>query len=281
MRLFKSRGLQIQCIDQSQSSFLDSFFAAYGNKAIFSKFTCTDDVHSMWLDPGLFAKALKAAGNCTMLNSKLKLRTDVHMSLAESGDRLNFEFDSVSASGVRKRSKHSIALFDPSLHGDEAEIDGAQFNWSAEVFTDTPMLLHEVVTQLKGAGCEELQLQATHDAITFASTGGSSSMMDACVTVSSDDKFVIACETAYGASFAFRYFLRLAKLCKTADRLLLQMGADSPLSAVVDLCGGGSCQVFLAPLVDEEDNGQEAEHAEAAGTAAANGSGSQQEGHGS
>lgn len=41
------------------------------------------------------------------------------MSLAESGDRLDFEFDSVSASGVRKRSKHSIALFDPSLHGED------------------------------------------------------------------------------------------------------------------------------------------------------------------
>lgn len=36
----------------------------------------------------------------------------------------------------------------------------------------------QVVTQLKGAGCEELQLRATHDAITFASTGGSSGMMD-------------------------------------------------------------------------------------------------------
>lgn len=59
------------------------------------------------------------------------------------------------------------------------------------------------------------------------------------------------------------------------------MGADSPLSAVVDLSGGGSCQVFLAPLVDEEDDEQEAERAaEAAGTSAAASRNSQQERHG-
>lgn len=35
------------------------------------------------------------------------------MSLSESGDKLDFEFDAVAASGVRRRSRHTIALFDP------------------------------------------------------------------------------------------------------------------------------------------------------------------------
>lgn len=39
------------------------------------------------------------------------------MSLSESGDKLDFEFDAVAASGVRRRSRHTIALFDPWVQG--------------------------------------------------------------------------------------------------------------------------------------------------------------------
>lgn len=34
---------------------------------------------------------------------------------------------------------------------------------------------------------------------------------------------------------------------------VVQMGSDCPLRAVVDLSGGGTCQCYLAPLIDEDD----------------------------
>lgn len=55
--------------------------------------------------------SLAACATCVLVSAQ-----DVHISLAESGDRLEFEFDAVAASGIQKRSRHSIMLLDPTLH---------------------------------------------------------------------------------------------------------------------------------------------------------------------
>ncbi len=65
----------------------------------------------------------------------------------------------------------------------------------------------------------------------------------ASVTMFHDDKLVIACEEEYSASFVFRYFVRLAKLCKVSNRLLLQVRAlyTACRPALVMRCITGSC----------------------------------------
>lgn len=45
----------------------------------------------------------------------------------------------------------------------------------------------------------------------------------------------------------------------TVTNMYMQMGAASPLSAVEDLVGGGSCQVFQAPLVHDRED-EEGQH---------------------
>lgn len=65
--------------------------------------------------------------------------------------------------------------------------------------------------------------------------------------------------TVVAAVAAPAQHLKLSRLLTvTVTNMYMQMGAESPLSAVGDLVGGGSCQVFLAPLVDdgEDEEGQ-------------------------
>ena len=54
------------------------------------------------------------------------------------------------------------------------------------------------------------------------------------------------------ARFSFRHFQRVGRLCKAGCKVLLQMADEAPLSIVCDLVGGGSCQMFLAPLLDSD-----------------------------
>lgn len=54
------------------------------------------------------------------------------------------------------------------------------------------------------------------------------------------------------ATFSFKHFQQVGRLCKAACKVLLQMAEDAPLSIVCDLIDGDSCQMFLAPLLDTE-----------------------------
>lgn len=54
------------------------------------------------------------------------------------------------------------------------------------------------------------------------------------------------------ATFNFRRFQQVGRLCKAACKVLLQMANEAPLSVVCDMVGGGACQMFLAPLLDSD-----------------------------
>lgn len=47
----------------------------------------------------------------------------------------------------------------------------------------------------------------------------------------------------------------LAHLCGDSVCVLLQMGEEAPLSATFQLVGGGACQIFIAPCLEDEVDG--------------------------
>ncbi len=55
-----------------------------------------------------------------------------------------------------------------------------------------------------------------------------------------------------------RHLQRLGPLCRHSQQLLLQLGPDAPLSAAFALRHGGAVQLFVAPVLGEEEEAGEA-----------------------
>lgn len=111
----------------------------------------------------------------------------------------------------------------------------------------------QVVSQLKAADCEEVEMLLDSKCFSFRSTKSKSMMNQTEVTLYSEaggGKLCLYAESdaEIRAAFAFRNFQRVGHLCRAGCKVLLQMGDDAPLSVVCDLVHGGACQLLAALL---------------------------------
>lgn len=116
----------------------------------------------------------------------------------------------------------------------------------------------QIVTQLKAAECEEVELSISRQQLSLRSNKSKSNMTEIQITLPAEPASGKLCLHAEGdsqiqATFSFRHFQRVGRLCKAGCKVLLQMANDAPLSVVCDLADGGACQMFLAPLLDCEE----------------------------
>ncbi|GLC50473.1 hypothetical protein PLESTB_000383100 [Pleodorina starrii] len=51
-----------------------------------------------------------------------------------------------------------------------------------------------------------------------------------------------------------RHLQRLSHLCSDSAQVLLQMGDEAPLSVTFELRGGGTCQIFIAPCLEDDQD---------------------------
>lgn len=112
----------------------------------------------------------------------------------------------------------------------------------------------QVVSQLKAANCEEVELLLDSKRLSFRSTKSKLMMSETEIILfpeGSSGKLCLYAEndSEIRARFAFRHFQRVGRLCKAGHKVLFQMADDAPLSVVCHLTHGGSCQLFLAPLI--------------------------------
>ncbi|KAK9816854.1 hypothetical protein WJX72_006159 [[Myrmecia] bisecta] len=234
-----------------QSSFLDAFFPI--SKSVFGKFECAHEFLKIWINPMHLLKALKACGS-----SKAKFAgSRVQLGVPEGADKLLLSVETVDAGAV-KRTKHRISLLD-AVEGDDTTtiVDPADFEFTVEAFTEQPSLLTEVIAQLKVVECEEVTVKLDSRRLQFACSGCKSMQTEADFTFYQQAAGGAMClvtepDAEYAAKFSFRHFQRVGRICKAAKNVLLQMGPESPLSTVVMLQGGGTVQLFLAPLLDDE-----------------------------
>ena len=113
----------------------------------------------------------------------------------------------------------------------------------------------QVVAQLKAADCEEVEVLLDSKRLIFRSTKSKSMMNQTEITLCSaadGGKLCLYAEIdiQITATFAFRHFQRVGRLCRAGCKILFQMGDDAPLSILCDLAHSGACQLFLAPLLD-------------------------------
>ena len=115
----------------------------------------------------------------------------------------------------------------------------------------------QIVLQLKSAECEEVELTLDRKQLSLRSSKSKSMMTEIQISLPPEPGNGKLCLYAEGksqvqATFSFRHFERVGRLCKAGCKVLLQMADDAPLSIVCDLVDGGACQMFLAPLLDSE-----------------------------
>ena len=113
----------------------------------------------------------------------------------------------------------------------------------------------QVVTQLKSTGCEEVEVQLDSKRLSFRSSKSSSMMHETEINLypePSDGNLCLYAErdSEVCARYSFRHFQRVGRLCKAGRKVLFQMADDAPLSINCYLADGGSCQLFLAPLIE-------------------------------
>ena len=114
----------------------------------------------------------------------------------------------------------------------------------------------QVVSQLKAADCEEVEVLLDSKRFSLRSSKSKSMMSETEITLFPEPgggklclyAEPIDCEIT--ARYAFRHFQRVGRLCKAGRKVLFQMADDAPLSIVCDLLHGGACQLFLAPLIE-------------------------------
>ena len=113
----------------------------------------------------------------------------------------------------------------------------------------------QVVAQLKEADCEEIEVLLDSKHFSFRSTKSKSMLSQTEVILypaAGGGKLCLYAESdaEVRASYTFRNFQRVGRLCKAGCKVLFQMADDAPFSVVCDLTHGGACQLFLAPLIE-------------------------------
>ncbi|GIL44510.1 hypothetical protein Vafri_1961 [Volvox africanus] len=137
----------------------------------------------------------------------------------------------------------------------------------------------QILSDVKSSGCEEVTLTLSSSNLQLsgkASDNCSRLQVSLRGCTGTGALYLHAPDSTISAHFKARHLQRLSHLCGNSTRVLLQVGEEAPLSAAFELRGGGTCQIFIAPCLEEElecgedeEQQQQEQHQKACKTAGA------------
>ncbi|KAG1669579.1 hypothetical protein FOA52_006352 [Chlamydomonas sp. UWO 241] len=250
-------GLQLRATDGGRCSFVDAFFPAQGG--IFSRFHSSLDYQALWLSPKLLAKAISTMSSGDKPTAHACV---LHLAVeADHPDELLLVAQVTTKAGIVKKISHRLVLLNPLDGGADVFVDGSDFVFTCGAFTEAPGIIAEVLADMKKSEAEDVELRITPQALTFR---GSSKLTGSTVEVCLSAKacapgaaqlmLQVQDDGGHAEVFIARHLLKLSRLAKASQQVLLQLGPDAPLSAVFGLRGSATCQIFLAPSIDDRDD---------------------------
>ncbi|KXZ56336.1 hypothetical protein GPECTOR_1g297 [Gonium pectorale] len=214
----------------------------------------------MWVTPGLLGRAIKTTSDTRKRlggSRKFTLRLCVAQS---NPDYLVVEGQSSlpgqRSIGVTKSTRQEVALLTPTSEGVSCFVDAKEFDFTAGALFEDPSVLAELLSDAKASACEEVKF--TFGAATFAlsgKAGDNCSRLRIALRPAAGTAITLEAQHRVQATFKARHLRRLSGLCAESSQVLLQLGKNTPLSATFHLNGSGVCQMFIAPLEDNDDDG--------------------------
>ena len=172
-----------------------------------------------------------------------------------------------STTTATKTSTHQIPLLEVlDGSGEELRIDPAQFHFTHQVFTEHAAVLVDILGELRHADVEDVAVTLDRTSVTFAGVGESHfnaltvrlEDLNASCEDGASGTIQVLCDESGGKPhterFRRKFLHRLGMLGGSMTSLLLQLGPGCPLSAIATLEGGGTCQLFVAPMLPEHAN---------------------------
>ncbi|EFJ43875.1 hypothetical protein VOLCADRAFT_106648, partial [Volvox carteri f. nagariensis] len=242
LEVHQTKGLQVRAIDQAKCSFVDAFFpasTAHGLVPVFSRFDCDRAYFPMWIAPALLGRAIRTATE----GHHLVLEAEV---AAGSGQR---------SLGVVKSTRQELALLTPTTDALSCFVDGDAFTFTAEALFEAPDLLADILSDVRSSGCEEVSLALGPSSLQLSGRAGDNcSNLQVSLRGSAGPGMGALSLNAPKGTVQTHF-----KAGAPSAAPIPPAGEEAPLSATFELHGGGTCQIFIAPCLEDELQDEEKE----------------------
>ncbi|GHP08907.1 hypothetical protein PPROV_000764400 [Pycnococcus provasolii] len=191
-----------------------------------------------------------------------------------------------------KISTHQIPLMEVLDDGEEFRIDPERFTFTHQMFTEHASVVLDILSELKHADVDDVAVTMDGSSVCFEGLSpshfnrlsirledltararradgdnfgrgddyGAALDVDGGALTGSSTVSVLCepeegCPEHHTEKFRRKFLHRLSPFGSVATSVLVQMGRGAPLSVIVTMRGGGTCQLFVAPML--RDDGEE------------------------
>ena len=162
-----------------------------------------------------------------------------------------------------KISTHQIPLMEVLDDGEEFRIDPERFTFTHQMFTEHASVVLDILSELKHADVDDVAVTMDGSSVCFEGLSPShfNRLSIRLEDADGDSTVSVLCEPEEGCpehhteKFRRKFLHRLSPFGSVATSVLVQMGRGAPLSVIVTMRGGGTCQLFVAPML--RDDGEE------------------------
>jgi len=251
-----STGIALQAMDTSHVSLV----ALNLRKEGFDLFRCDRNI-SLGINLQSMAKILKCAGNDDVVTMKAE----------DSGDSITFMFESEKQTRI---SHFSLKLMD--IDSEHLGIPEQDYQCVVQMPADQ---FQRICKEIAIIG-DTAKISASKEGVKFSVTGdmgtGSIVCKQNAAIDEEEDSVIIKVEEEMSLTFALRYLNFFAKATPLAKAVKLSMSPDVPLAVEYKVYSDeeegdmGQLQFFLAPKIEEDEQGEEGakqESGEASATA--------------
>ena len=289
----RKKNVQVFATDIAQSTCLDANFPHGAREGLFEGFDMPHaerDVVRISFRPELLVHALKYN---VKKSDSVEIVVSTHGNAAGAPSTAHlYVYIQRCTTTATKISTHQIPLMEVLDDGEEFRIDPERFTFTHQMFTEHASVVLDILSELKHADVDDVAVTMDGSSVCFEGLSpshfnrlsirledltararradgdnfgrgddyGAALDVDGGALTGSSTVSVLCepeegCPEHHTEKFRRKFLHRLSPFGSVATSVLVQMGRGAPLSVIVTMRGGGTCQLFVAPML--RDDGEE------------------------